>query len=383
MDDGYSDRCRFSHKPYHLMLALTDSQLQYPDENILPLCLPSCNRYQLPWNEGVGCSSLFHWFMYPTPAQCPCREVHRAVQEMGGGMSDDDVIVLKQEEYDNHIHQRQQQEQQLQHAVAEAESEASPGSEAEENESEVAAKEEDSSEEEESEAEDAEEADPEWTAILPVPLHYLCLRTLTTPAFRIFLRAAMGQSTTESGVHVIMHQQPCDARTPLKWGHVILYGTRDEVEKGKRALCAVMDSGYQHTADGRLLVAVVQSLNEEAVWQSRDAERLMLGGGQWHARRAYQAWEAEQSDEPPRRRRRGELVSNGQVYNEEHDDDDDEDNWLTEEDDSSDASPPRDRRRGGPAIHGVDYDGASDEDEKWTTEDEEEFDVPNPHDVVD
>ena len=124
---------------------------------------------------------------------------------------------------------------------------------------------------EESDDGESEQEAEEWTAILPVPLHYLCLRALNAPAFAIFLRSAMGQTERDNGVHVIMHQQPCDSRRPLMWGHVILYGSKEQVERGTRALSGVMDSGYQYKADGRLLVAVVQDMHAETAQQTRAA----------------------------------------------------------------------------------------------------------------
>ena len=364
MDDGYFDRCRFSHMSYGLLLDLFSCALMLPD------CIPSCSRYQPAWNNGIGCKGQFDWYMYPTPAACPCRDEQRAA-DSGDGMSDDDVVVVKQEEYEDNVQQGRLFSQQSllpngagEAKVPEAEAEAEPGAA-------VAAKEEEYSddeekvkeEEEEEEEEEQDEAEREWTAILPVPLHYLCLRTLTTPAFRIFLRAAMGQSGTEDGVHVIMHQQPCDARTPLKWGHVVLYGTREEVHKGKRALCAVMDSGYQHRADGRLLVQVVQSMNQQAAWEGQAADLALMAGGEWNI--SPQDFDNGQSGEPARRRRRVGSETEEEEEEDEVDNDDDTD-WTAEDgEQSADELPPRFRRRFGPSSSGEEED--DDDDESWAS----------------
>jgi len=313
------------------MLAMTASLPSlYDDDSNVPPCLPSCAHYRQQWNEGFGCSSHFRWWLFPTPAECPCRGGRQAKDE--DGMSDDDVIIVKQEEYANNVQQRQQHRQQQRQNVPEADIKiAQEAAEAKEEKGEAA----DDDEEDES---DNEETDQEWTAILPVPLHYLCLRSLTSAAFTSFLRAAMGQTERDSGVHVIMHQQPCDARKPLMWGHCILYGSKEEVEAGKRALCAVMDSGYQHTADGRLLVAVYQHL------------------------KATQAAARQQAVAADAAQAMGEAM-----YEESDDDEDDE--WV---------DPPLRRA----ADDGEEYDDDGD-DEEWTTEDEAEYGVPNPPDVFD
>ena len=332
MDDGYSDRCRFMHEPYHVMLALTAPLTHYSDDE-LPQCIPSCKQYRLQWNEGFGCSSHFHWWMFRTPVECPCQAAMGGVRlsEEDGMSDDDDVIVIKQEEYESNV-QQHQQHRQLQR-------DQQPQSDAQAVDNKVIRQSEEDGKEDEEEAldsddeESASEADEEWTAILPVPLHYLCLRALTTPAFELFLRTAMGQTDRDSGVHVIMHQQPCDARTPLKWGHVILYGTKEEVDRGKRALCAVMDSGYQHKADGRLLVAVTQALNNEAAGGAQ-------AGWQPVSDSMY-----EQSDDDD------DCLADGPPFRRAADDDE------------------------------LDYDDG--DDEEWTTEDEAEFGVPNPPDVYD
>ena len=324
LGDGYSERCRFMHEPYNLMLALTAPSASFHEDD-MPLCIPSCDRYRLKWNEGFGCSSQFQWWMFPTPAQCPCREARSAIKSDEDEMSDDDVIFIKQEEYNDGVQQRQQLRQQQQHEVPLVDDKAVLDAKEEKEEAE---------DEEEGDEESELEADEEWTAILPVPLHYLCLRALTTPAFSLFLRSAMGQTERDNGVHVIMHQQPCDARKPLMWGHVILYGTKEEVEKGKRALCAIMDSGYQHKADGRLLVMVTHYMREEEARRALVAE----AGSQSMGDAMY-----EQSDE---------------------DQDDDVNEWH---------DPPLRR-----AADDDEKDYDDGDDEEWTTEDEAEYGVPNP-----
>lgn len=291
----------------------------------MPDCLPSCSAYRQQWNEGFGCSSQFKWWMFPTPAECPCRETRRAMEADEDGMSDDDVIVIKQEEYTNNVHQRRQlKQQQQQRRQGGAEVENKVSREVKEEREEKEETEEDGNDESNMAAEEEE-----WTAILPVPLHYLCLRALTTPAFHLFLRTAMGQTERDSGVHVIMHQQPCDARTPLKWGHCILYGSKAEVERGKAALCAAMDSGYQHSADWRLLVAVIQQLKDEEARRARAAAWAMRPMGDVTGEPMYERSDDDEWMDRPHRR-----AAEDEDEEEEEADDGEEEEWKTTEEET-------------------------------------------------